>query len=167
MIGNGITNNRQMLSVHLSHTAPSLTFGIERCEHALRLSAHCVHWERNSPAKFNINCLNSCCCCCCLFVFLKEKAYFPVFVLVSSPLSVLRTQKWKTHLLRTHSSKVLAWQPGVGQNRAMHASSTARDFFLELISNPPGHSSALFPKQFPSSSCVSCGYYRFLCGPAE
>ena len=51
---------------------------------------------------------------------------------------VLRTQKLKTHLFGTQGSKVFPF--GVGQNIAMHASSTARDFFFELISTFPVHS---------------------------
>ena len=42
----------------------------------------------------------------------------------------LRTQKLKSHLLRTQSLKVLPLKPGVGQYIAMHATLTARDFFL-------------------------------------
>ena len=34
-----------------------------------------------------------------------------------------------SHLLRTQSSKVLPLKPGVGQYIAIHAMSTARDFF--------------------------------------
>ena len=43
---------------------------------------------------------------------------------------VLRMQKLKTHVLRTQSSKVLPFRPGVGPYIAMHAISTARAFFL-------------------------------------
>ena len=39
-------------------------------------------------------------------------------------------QKLKTNLFRTLRSKVLPLKPGVDQNIAMHASPTARDFFL-------------------------------------
>ena len=46
---------------------------------------------------------------------------------------VLWTQKLETYLLRTESSKVLSLQPGEGQNIAVHASHTAREFFTELI----------------------------------
>ena len=67
----------------------------------------------------------------------------------------LQIQKLRSHLLRTQSSKVLLLKPGVGQNRAMRVSSTARDFFLELISTLPVHSPALFPKSLPSFSCIS------------
>ena len=42
----------------------------------------------------------------------------------------LRTQKLKTHLLRTQSSKVLPFKPGAGQNIAIRATPTGRDFFL-------------------------------------
>ena len=42
----------------------------------------------------------------------------------------LRTQKLKSHLVRTQSLNVLALKPGVGQYIAIHATLTARDFFL-------------------------------------
>ena len=42
----------------------------------------------------------------------------------------LRTQKLRSRLLRTQSSKVLPLKPGPGQYTAMHATPTARDFFL-------------------------------------
>ena len=42
----------------------------------------------------------------------------------------LRTQKLKSHLVRTQSLNVLPLKPGVGQYIAMHATLFARDFFL-------------------------------------
>ena len=50
----------------------------------------------------------------------------------------LRKQKLKSHLFRTQSLKVLPLKPGVGQYVAIHASLTARDFFLANFypSNP-------------------------------
>ena len=42
----------------------------------------------------------------------------------------LRTQKLKSHLMRTQSSNVFPLKPGVGQYMAIHATLTARDFFL-------------------------------------
>ena len=42
----------------------------------------------------------------------------------------LRTHKLKSHLMRTQSLKVVPLKPGVGQYIAMHATLTARDFFL-------------------------------------
>ena len=44
----------------------------------------------------------------------------------------LRMQKLKSHLARTQSLNVLPLKPGVGHNEDMHASPTARDFFIEL-----------------------------------
>ena len=74
-----------------------------------------------------------------------------------SPSRVLPTQKVKIHLLKTQRLKVLSLKPGAGQNIAMQASPSARDFFHELISSLPVHSTALFfSKPFPSFSCVSC-----------
>ena len=47
---------------------------------------------------------------------------------------------------------VLLWKPGEGQNMAMHASPTARNFFLVLISTFPVHSPSW---QIVVSCCVS------------
>ena len=42
----------------------------------------------------------------------------------------LRTQKLKSHLVRTQSLNVLPFKLGVGQYIAIHATLTAREFFL-------------------------------------
>ena len=42
----------------------------------------------------------------------------------------LRMQKLKSHLVRTQSLNVLPLKSGVGQYIAIHATFTARDFFL-------------------------------------
>ena len=42
----------------------------------------------------------------------------------------LRTQKLKSHLVRTQSLNVLPFKPGVGQYIAIYATLTAREFFL-------------------------------------
>ena len=42
----------------------------------------------------------------------------------------LRTQKLKSHLVKTQILNVLPLKPGVGQYIAIHATLTARDFFL-------------------------------------
>ena len=49
----------------------------------------------------------------------------------------MRTQKLRSHLLKTPSSNVLPLKPGAGQYIAMHATPTARDFFL-ANSSPSG-----------------------------
>ena len=50
----------------------------------------------------------------------------------------LRTQKLKSHLVRTQSLNVLRLKPGVGQYIAIHATLTARDFFLPYFHVPAG-----------------------------
>ena len=68
----------------------------------------------------------------------------------------LRTQKLKSHLVRIQSLNVLPLEPGVVQYIAIHATPTARDFFLAYF-----YSSSLFTcifsKTSPDFSCVGCG----------
>ena len=51
--------------------------------------------------------------------------------------------KLKSHLKRTHSSSVLPLKPAVGQYIAMHATFTARDFFLADV-YPSGPFTCIF-----------------------
>ena len=60
----------------------------------------------------------------------------------------LRTQKLKSHLMRTQSLKVLPLKPGVGQYIAMHATLTARDFFFANF-YPSGPFTCIFSKTSP------------------
>ena len=53
---------------------------------------------------------------------------------------------------------------GLGQNITINASPNARDFFLELFSTRPVHSSAFFPKTSPEF--FLCKYW-FLRWPAD
>ena len=69
----------------------------------------------------------------------------------------LRTQKLKSHLVRTQSLNVLPLKPGVGQYIAIHATHTARDFFLAYF-YPSGPFTCIFSKTSPNF---------FLCWPAE
>ena len=79
----------------------------------------------------------------------------------------LRTQKLKSHLMRTQSLKVLPLKPGVGQYIAMYVTLTARDFFFANF-YPFGPATCIFfPKPLLNFSCVSCGYHQFLRRPAE
>ena len=55
----------------------------------------------------------------------------------------LRTQKLKSHLARTQSLNVLPLKPGVGQYIAIHATLTARDFFLAYF-YPSGPFTCIF-----------------------
>ena len=56
----------------------------------------------------------------------------------------LRTQKFKSHLVRTQSLNILPLKPGVGQYVAIHATLTARDFFLPYF-YPSGPFTCIFP----------------------
>ena len=55
----------------------------------------------------------------------------------------LRMQKLKSHLVRTQSLNVLPLKPGVGQYIAIHATLTARDFFLAYF-YPSGPFTCIF-----------------------
>ena len=60
----------------------------------------------------------------------------------------LRTQKSKSHLVRTQSLKVLPLKPGAGQYIAVHATLTARDLSLAYF-YPSGQVTCIFPKTSP------------------
>ena len=79
----------------------------------------------------------------------------------------LRTQKLKSHLVRTQSLNVLPLKPGGGQYIAIHATLTARDFSSLLISALPVHSPAFFPKPLPIFSVLAVANTLFLCRPTE
>ena len=55
----------------------------------------------------------------------------------------LRSQKLKSHLVRTQSLNVLPLKPGVGQFIAIHATLTARDFFCAYF-YPSGPFTCIF-----------------------
>ena len=66
---------------------------------------------------------------------LDEDAVLPAVILCllfgsSESLQELRMQKLKVLLVRTQNFNILPLKPGVGQYIAMHATLTARDFFL-------------------------------------
>ena len=63
----------------------------------------------------------------------------------------LRTQKVKSHLVRTQSLNVLPLKPGVGQYTAIHATLTARDFFLAYFYTS-GPFTCIFSKTSPDFS---------------
>ena len=64
----------------------------------------------------------------------------------------MRTQKLKSHLVRTQSLNVLPLKPGVGQYIAIHATLSVRDFFL-AYSYPSGPFTCIFSKPSPDFSC--------------
>ena len=69
----------------------------------------------------------------------------------------LRARKLKSHLVRTQSLNVLPFKPGVGQYIAIHATFTAREFFLAYF-YPSSPFTCIFSKTSPNF---------FLCCPAE
>ena len=77
----------------------------------------------------------------------------------------LRTQKLKSHLVRTQSLKVLPSKPGVGQYTAIRSSLTASDFFLAYTR--PVHAPAFFPKPLPISPVLAVANAWFLCRPVD
>ena len=60
-------------------------------------------------------------------------------------------QKSKSHLMRTQSLNVLPLKPGVGQYTAIHATLTARDFFLAYFYTS-GPLNCIFSKTSPNFS---------------
>ena len=78
----------------------------------------------------------------------------------------LRTQKLKSHLVRTQSLNVLSLKPGVCQYIAIHAALTARDVFLAYF-YPPGPFICIFSKPFLISPVLAVANTWFLCRPAE
>ena len=79
----------------------------------------------------------------------------------------LRTQKLKSHLVRTQSLNVLPFKPGVGQYIAIHATLTAGDFFLAYFYTS-GPFTCIFSKTSPEFFPVlAVANTWLLCRPAE
>ena len=70
-----------------------------------------------------------------------------------------------SRLIRIQRLNVLPLKPGVLQQIGIHATLTAKDFFL--ISTFPVHSPAFFPKPLPISPVLAVANTWFLCRPAE
>ena len=88
--------------------------------------------------------------CCAVFFFPSCPVPSAVlFFLLSCSLCCpavgeLRTQKLKSHLVRTQGLRVLPLKPGVGQYIAVHATLTAREFLLANF-YPFGPFTCIFP----------------------
>ena len=128
------------------------------------------HQTRQRPAggsnpgwaiPFSTVCVCACACACaCACVSLFSLCF-------SSPRSgELRTQKLKSHLVRTQSLNVLPLKPGVGQYTAIHATLTGRDFFLAYF-YPSAPFSCIFPKPLPIFPVLVVANTWFLRRPAE
>ena len=81
--------------------------------------------------------------------------FYTFFPSKSGRIGELRTQKLKSHLVRTQSLNVLPLKPGVGQYIAIQATLTARDFFLAYF-YPSGPFICIFSKTSPDFSCLGC-----------
>ena len=78
----------------------------------------------------------------------------------------LWTQKFKSHLVRTQSLNILPLKPGVGQYIAIHATFTARNFFLAYF-YPSVPFTCIFSKPLPIFSLLAVANTWFLCRPTE
>ena len=78
----------------------------------------------------------------------------------------LRMQKLNFHLVRTQSLNVFPLKPGVGQYISIHATLTARDFFLAYF-YPSGPFTSIFPKPLLIFPVLAVAHTWFLCRPAE
>ena len=74
----------------------------------------------------------------------------------------LRSQKLKSHLVRTQSLIVLPLKPGVGQYITIHATLTARDSFLAYFYSS-GPFTCIFTKRLLISSVLAVVNRWFLC----
>ena len=79
----------------------------------------------------------------------------------------LRTQKLKSHLVRILSLNVLPLKPGVGQWIAIHATLTARNFFLVYFYLSSRFICIFSPKHPLFFRVLAVTNTWFLCRPAE
>ena len=78
----------------------------------------------------------------------------------------LRTQKLKSHLVGTQNLNVHPLKPGIGQYIGIHATLTARDFFLAYF-YPSDPFACIFFKPLPIFPVLAVADNWFLCRPAE
>ena len=115
---------------------------VRKSETCSQLVGQLVFWAQSTPT----NCLS-----------LSSFSPSPSLSLPRS--GELRTQKLKSHLVRTQSLNVLPLKPGVGQYIAIHATLTVRDFFLPYFYHSTSSSpfTCIFSKTSPDFSYVGCG----------
>ena len=88
---------------------------------------------------------------CCGLCFWYKLTKLASSLLYCSRSGELRTQILKSHLVRTQSLNVLPLKPGVSQYIAIHATLTARDFFLAYFYTS-GPFTCIFSKTSPDFS---------------
>ena len=79
----------------------------------------------------------------------------------------LRTQKLKSHLARTQSLNVLLLKLGVGQYIAIHATLTAREFFLAYFYTFGPFTCIFFQNLSQFFPVLAVAKTWFLCRPTE
>ena len=122
-VGSTNLSARFIFPVYLLPTALHICQGLFVCLFGCWFSSVCFavlfQWQLNVPLGVFCN---------------TTPSLFPLSTLFNAPAQPrsgkLWTQKLKSHLMRTQNLKVLHWKPGVGQYITMHATFTARDFFL-------------------------------------
>ena len=75
--------------------------------------------------------------------------FFVCFFSLVPRSGMLRTQKLKSHLVRTQSLNGLPLKPGVGQYTAIHATLTARNFFFAYFYPSSPFTCIFFSKTSP------------------
>ena len=102
----------------------------------------------------------------CPFTLISVLMPLVLFAISLARSGELRTQKLKFHLVRTQSLNVLLLKPGVGQYIAMHATLTARDFFLAYV-YPSSPFTCIFSKPLPIFPVLAVANTWFLCRLAK
>ena len=93
---------------------------------------------------------------CCIAIYDPVPEVHLDFTKINPAVGSCGCRNLKSHLVRIQSLNVLHLKPGVGQYIAIHATLTARDFFLAYF-YPFGPFTCIFSKTFPDFFCVGCG----------
>ena len=101
-----------------------------------RLASRCIGQQRSSSTSV------------CHWPPIAARALNPASPFPDPHSGELRTQKLKSHLVRTQSFNVLPLKPGVGQYIATHATLTAGDFFLAYFYSS-GPFTCIFSQNLP------------------
>ena len=100
-------------------------------------------------------------------LFVRPVGFTMIASHVSTCSGKLRTQKFKSHLMRTLSLKVLPLKSVVSQYIARHATLTARDFFLADFYNSGPFICILFQNLSRFSSVLAVANTGSCVGPQE
>ena len=135
--GNDVDNNLETITAQLNGPLPK------------RGGAYRSPWKKNPDKQSENRCDDQ-----------RLKSMFLMTITPPPPLQLprsgeLRTQKLKSHLVRTQGLNVLPLKPGVGQHMAIHATLTIRDFFHAYF-YPSGPFTCIFSKTSPPRFFFLC-----------